>query len=95
MTARTFATGATSSMTGLTATKINSMLAAMDSMAADRIVTPTATNFAMTDSTVTPTNLVLLAMIRTLAQTGATFATTSLTSPNTQAASPVGAMTLA
>ena len=90
MTASTFATGATSSTTGLTATEINSMLAAMDS-----ILTPTKTNFAMTDSTVTPTNLVLLAMIRTLAQTGATYATTSLTSPNTQAASPVGTMILA
>ena len=95
MTARTFATGATSSMTGLTATKINSMLAAMDSMAADRILTPTATNFAMTDSSATRANLVFLAMTRTLPQTGATFATTSLTNPNTQVTSLVVAMTLA
>jgi hypothetical protein len=90
MTARTFATGASSSTTGLTVAKINSMLAAMGS-----ILTPTATNFAMTDSTVTRTSLVFLTMTRTLVQTGATFATTRLTSPNTQAASPVGAMTLA
>ena len=50
--------------------------------ATGRILTQTATNFAMTDSTATRTNLVFSAMTRTLAQTGATFATMVLTRPN-------------